>query len=361
MDLITDLPLTANGHTAVVTFVDRLTKQVHFAPTVKTVNAPALATLFRKHVYSVGHGIPRVIITDRDERFLSHFWTTLFTMLGTKLKFSTAYHPQTDGQSERTNRMLEEYLRHFVSPLQDDWDEYLDLAEFAINDSVQTSTGYSPFFMAYGQNPVGIVDLATNAVVPAAADFATELQDMVQYAKQRLMDASLRQAEYANKTRKDIHFEVGDKVKLSTANLKLPSTMSAKLQAKFVGPCSVIQVINPVAYKLKLPDALSRLHPVFHISLLQPWRNDKEFPDHVPTAPLPAVYENDDQYYVEALLDKRVTYASRRTTIQYLVRWKGYGPEDDQWVATRPNTPYLDKGSLKGGAYPDKVLDTLSG
>lgn len=147
------------------------------------------------------------------------------------------------------------------------------------------------------------------------------------------IDASLRQAEYANKTRKDIRFNVGDKVRLSTVNLKLPSTMSAKLQAKFVGPCSVIQVINPVAYKLKLPDALSRLHPVFHISLLQPWRDDKEFPDHVPTAPLPAVYENDDQYYVEALLDKRVTHAGRRTTIQYLVRWKGYGPEDDQWVA----------------------------
>jgi hypothetical protein len=83
MDLITDLPLTANGHTAIVTFVDRLTKQVHFAPTVKTVNAPALAKLFRKHVYSVGHGIPHVIITDRDERFLGHFCTTLFTMLGT--------------------------------------------------------------------------------------------------------------------------------------------------------------------------------------------------------------------------------------------------------------------------------------
>jgi len=119
MDLITDLPLTKNGYTAIVTFVDRLSKQVHFAPTVKTVNAAGLAKLFRKHVYSVGHGIPRVIITDRDDRFLSHFRRALFDMLGTQLKFTTAYHPQTDGQSERTNRILEEYLRHFVSPLQD--------------------------------------------------------------------------------------------------------------------------------------------------------------------------------------------------------------------------------------------------
>jgi len=127
-----------------------------------------VAKLFRKHVYSAGHGIPRIIITDRDDRFLSHFWRALFELLGTQLKFSPAYHPQTDGQSERTNRILEEYLRHFVSPLQDDWDDYLDLAEFAINDSVQTSTGYSPFYMAFGQNPVGVIDLSVGASVPAS-------------------------------------------------------------------------------------------------------------------------------------------------------------------------------------------------
>jgi transposase InsO family protein len=332
MDLITDLPTTKHGYNAIVTFIDRLSKHVHFAPTTKTVNAPQLARIFRKTVYSAGHGIPRVIITDRDERFLSHFWRSFFDMLGTQLKFTTAYHPQTDGQSERTNRILEEYLRHFVSPLQDDWDDYLDMAEFAINDSVQTSTGYSPFYMTFGQNPITAIDLSIAARVPAAVDFATEIHDTVEHAKTKLQEASLRQTAYENKSRRDIVFKIGDKVKLSTTNLRLPSTMTAKLAPKFIGPYIVDKVISPVVYKLKLPASMSRIHPVFHVSLLQPWKVDKEFVDHVEPAPLPPVYQGDNQYYVEALLDKRMTRVGRHDVIQYLIRWKGYGPEEDQWV-----------------------------
>jgi len=157
-----------------------------------------------------------------------------------------------------------------------DWDDHLDLAEFAINDSIQSSTGYSPFYMAYGQNPVSAIDLTRTTVVPAATDFATTMHEMVEHAKVRLREASLRQATYANQTRQDMVFRVGDQVKLSTVNLALPSTMSSKLKCKYVGPCTVDQVINPVAYKLKLPAVLSRIHPVFHISLLQPWKTDME-------------------------------------------------------------------------------------
>lgn len=186
-------------------------------------------------------------------------------MLGTELKFSTAYHPQSDGQSERTNRTLEEYLRHFVSPRQDDWDEYLDLAEFAINDSVNPSTGYTPFFMAYGQNPHTALDLTTEAMVPRAQDFAQEIADTVAHAKIKLEEAHMRQAEQANKHRRKVTFQVGDKVRLSTTNLQLPSTMSKKLVAKYIGPFTVEKVVSPVAYKLKLPKSL-RIHPVFHVT-----------------------------------------------------------------------------------------------
>lgn len=332
MDLVTDLPITKHGYDTIVTFINRLSKQVHFAPTTKTVNAPQLAKIFRKTIYSVGHGIPRVIITDRDERFLSHFWRSFFDLLGTQLRFTTAYHPQTDGQSERTNRILEEYLRHFINPLQDNWDEYLDLAEFAINDSVQTSTGYSPFHMTYGQNPVSAIDLSIPSAVPAADDYAAEIKDLVDHAKIKLQEASLRQAIYANKTRRDVLFQVGDKVKLATTNLKLPSTMSKKFAPKFIGPFAVEKVINPVVYKLKLPNSLSRIHPVFHVSLLQPWRVDEEFLDHRAPAPAPPVYVDDNQWYVEALLDKRERRIGKNKIIEYFVRWKDYGPEDDEWV-----------------------------
>jgi hypothetical protein len=156
MDLITDLPITKRGHDAVVTFVDRMTKMVHFAPTTKTVGVEAIAQVFM-HTWYKHHGLPRIIISDRDRRFLSHFWQALFKALGTELRFSTAFHPQTDGQSERANRTLEEVLRHFVSPRQDDWDDHLDLAEFAINDSVSPSTGYTPFYLAYYSFLVDVV------------------------------------------------------------------------------------------------------------------------------------------------------------------------------------------------------------
>lgn len=327
MDLITDLPVTRRGYDSVVTFADRLSKQVHFAPTIKTVDAPKLAKIFRETIYK-HHGMPKVIISDRDERFLSMFWKALFGTLGTELRYSTAYHPQTDGQSERANRTLEEILRHYVSPLQDDWDEHLDLAEFAINSSVNPTTGYTPFYLMYGHHPATALDLANEALVPQAQNFIENMSEALEHAKAKIHEAHVRQATQVNKHRRDITFQVGDKVRLSTVNLQLPSTMSKKLKSKFLGPFRVEKVVSPVAYKLKLPSSL-RIHPVFHVSLLQPWHEDAEFPDHTtPTSHPPPVIPEDNQYTVEALLDKRKS----RGRIEYLVRWEGYGPEDDMWI-----------------------------
>ena len=138
----------------------------------------------------------------------------------------------------------------------------------------------------------------------------------------------MRQALQANKHRRDVQFRVGDRVRLSTTNLKLPSTMTKKLMAKYIGPFTVEKVVSPVAYKLKLPKNL-KIHPVFHVSLLQPWHSDPEFPSHVDSEVFqpPPVVPEDEQYLVETLLDKRTS----RGRTEYLVRWKGYGPEDDMW------------------------------
>jgi hypothetical protein len=326
MDLITDLPPTKNGYDAIVTFVDRLTKQVHFAPTTKTVDAPGLAKIFRTTIFRL-HGMPKVIISDRDERFLSHFWRALFATVGTHLQYSTAYHPQSDGQSERANRTLEEFLRHYINPRQDNWDDYLDLAEYAINDSINPSTGYTPFYLAYSQHTNTALDLTTSALVPCAQDHLQEMKDIITHAKARLMEAHARQAFQANRHRRDLTFNVGDKVRLSTANLKLPSTMSRKLTAKYIGPFKVERIINPVAYKLKLPSTL-KIHPVFHVSLLHPWHTDTEFPTHTDAqSHPPPVIPDDNQYRVDTLLDRRLF----RNHLEYLVRWQGYGPEDDTW------------------------------
>jgi len=331
LDLITDLPNTKHGYDAVLTIVDRLTKVVRFAPIKKNAKAKDVASVFRS-VWYRQYGLPRVIISDRDKRFLSNFWQALFKALGTELRFSTAFHPQTDGQSERANRTLEEYLRHFINSRQDDWDEYLDLAEFAMNDSVNPSTGYTPFYLAFGFNPSSPLDTAVgNVLVPAAQSSVTDMTDALEHARAKLQEARVRMAAQANAHRRDVSFSVGDKVRLTTANLSLPSSLSRKLTARFVGPFVVERVVNPVAYKLKLPESL-KIHPVFHISMLQPWREDEEFPGHQPsqTRPPPVSVE-EDRFYVDKLLDKRTRRYGRGQRVEYLVRWQGYGPEDDTW------------------------------
>ena len=143
MDFIVQLPLTKQGHDAIVVFVDRLTKRAHFQAMHTSATAPEVAKIFFSVVFK-NHGLPRVIISDRDAKFTSHFWQALFKQLGTKTAMSTAFHPQTDGQTERLNRTLEEMLRAYVTYKQDQWDEYLPAAEFAYNNSKQASTGFTP-------------------------------------------------------------------------------------------------------------------------------------------------------------------------------------------------------------------------
>jgi hypothetical protein len=152
MDFITQLPVTKNGHDAIVVFVDRLSKMVHFAPTTTICSAQGVARLFNHYVFEY-HGMPSEPISDRDSRFTSKFWTELARLLGTKLKMSTAFHPQTNGQTERANRVPEDYLRHYVSPTQDDWDEWLPQAKFSATNAWQESIRNTPFMLNFDQQP----------------------------------------------------------------------------------------------------------------------------------------------------------------------------------------------------------------
>jgi hypothetical protein len=152
MDFITQLPVTKTGYDAIAVFVDRLTKMVHFAPTYTDCSARDVARLINDTVFK-HHGLPSELISDRDPRFTSEFWTELTRLLGTKLKMSTAFHPQTDGQTERSNGVLEDYLRHYISPSQDDWDEWLPQAEFSVNNAWQESIKNTLFMLNFGQQP----------------------------------------------------------------------------------------------------------------------------------------------------------------------------------------------------------------
>ena len=222
-DLITQLPPTRWGKDAIVVFVDKLTKMAHFTATTTTVAGPQLADIFMHEVVRL-HGVPSVIVSDRDPRFTGGFWRALTLRIGIQCRYSTAYHPQTDGQTERLNRTLEQMLRAYVNSRHNDWDQFLDSAEFAYNSAPQESTKKSPFELWCGDVPPEphLGNAVSQAVtVPQAAAVADAIPHSVQQAKTHLQQAQMSQQAQANKRRRDLEFEVGDSVLLSTVNLPI--------------------------------------------------------------------------------------------------------------------------------------------
>src|SRR3954465_3203553 len=202
MDFIVQLPKTKAGFNAIVVFVDTFSKMTHFAPTKTTASAPDTARLFFDHIFRL-HSLPKSIVSDRDAKFTSKFWKSLFQTLGTKLAMSTAFHPQTDGQTERANRTLEDMLRAFTSYCQDDWDLHLTAAEFACNNAPNASTGMSPFKINSGQdlqNPYSSIAHIPDQV-PSVADFLKSISNGIQTAKDALTLAKANQERNANKHR----------------------------------------------------------------------------------------------------------------------------------------------------------------
>ena len=336
MDFIVQLPRTSSGYDAIIVVVDKLSKLVHYIPTTTDVTAPEVAKLFFQHVVR-HHGLPSSIVSDRDSKFTSKFWECLWARLGTKLNMSTSFHPETDGQTERANRTLEDMLRAFVNYHQNNWDEFLIAAEIAYNNSVQASTGHTPFYLNCGQHPNFAFDLLDGADNSKESrnqtvnDLLNELNLALNNAKTSLQQAQNRQSQYANMSRRDISFQVGDKVMLSTANLRKTDRVE-KLLPKYIGPYAITKVISSVVYKLDLPKTM-KIHNKFHISKLKSYNeNDKsEFPDRQQIVrPPPEIVDGDDEYEVEKVIGKRTRKYKNKTVTKYLVLWKGY-PE---WEAT---------------------------
>ncbi|KAL3700980.1 hypothetical protein R1sor_019002 [Riccia sorocarpa] len=293
------------------------------------------------------HGLSQVIITDRGTQFTSLFWRTLFGLFKTKLAFFTAYHPQTDGQTERANRTIEDMLRAFTMEEQESWDNLLPLVEFAYNNSTNSSTSVSPFFLMYGEHPLtpaallgrsSLTPITTK--VEAVNEFVNRIQEGVARAKTKLQIAQNRQKQYADLHRRHEEFEVGEKVWLSTTNLKLIGCR--KLNPRFIGPFTIKRRIGTVAYELDLPSTM-RIHPVFHVSLLRRYvsrppelgaANDARLP--------PGLIEGEEEFEVERILQKR-TRGLRGQRVEYLVQWKGYPLYEATWepVANLSNSPLL--------------------
>ena len=346
LDLITALPKSRSGNDAIVVFVDKLTKMVHYVATTTNVTAPQLATLFMREVVRL-HGVPESILSDRDPRFTAHFWKAFWTQLGTTLTMSTAYHPQTDGQTERANRTLEEMLRSRINFAQTDWDEHLAVAELAINNAKQASTGFTPFYLNYGQEVHLPLDRAVAGLLPSnnpeAAERIRRLKADLVRAHANIEQAQRRQSHYADKHRRDVTFSVGDRVLLSTEHLKMLGSekRTPKLTCKYLGPFKIKRVVNANSFELELPDQM-QIHPVLNIDRLRPYRDGQSAFPHRPapdSRPPPEVtLENGAALWeVESILGRR----GRGARVRYLVKWLGYPLHEATWepLSALENSP----------------------
>ena len=212
--------------------------------------------------------------------------------------------------------------------MQDNWDKLLLMAEFAINDSVSLTTGFSPFQLMYGMHPRKPIDMIAESRTPAAADFIKEMMTTISRAQENILKAQTGMKAQADKHRRDHQIKIGDKVMLKTKNLKLKSMHSHKLAPKWIGPFTVIGSRHKDSFELDL-EGKYRIHPVFHVNLLKPWiPNDQtQFPNRVQDPPSPVIVDDQEEFEVDSIINKRTRFGKT----QYLVTWKGYRPEDSTW------------------------------
>ena len=280
MDFMVGLPRCQSGYDAIWVIVDRLTKSVHFLPMKNSDSIEKLTELYVKEIVQL-HGTNVSIVSDRDTRFTSRFWPNLQRALGTRLHFSTAFHPQTDCQSERTIQTLEDMLRACVLEFKGSWDRHLPLMEFAYNNSYQSRIEMAPYEALYGRKcrtPLCWDEVGERKLLgPEIVQVTT---NNVKVIRNRLKIAQYRQKSYADNRRRDLEFQVGDQVFMRISPWKgvLRFGKKGKLSPRYMGPYEIVERIGAVAYRLRLPPELAKIHDVFHVSMLQKYIAD---PSHV--------------------------------------------------------------------------------
>nr|GEV49928.1 putative reverse transcriptase domain-containing protein [Tanacetum cinerariifolium] len=277
MDLVTRLPRTSRGHDSIWVIVDWLTKSVHFLLIREEYPLEKFAKLYINEIVSM-HGVPLSIISDRDGQFRSCFWRLLQKALGTQLDMSTAYHPQTNGHSERMIQTLEDMLRACVIDLGGSWDIHLPMVEFSYNNSYHTSIKCAPFEALYGRkcrSPLCWLETGDRQLT--RLDIIQETIDKIMEIKERLKTARSRQKSYANNRKKLLEFQVEDQVPLKVSSWKgtIRFRKRRKLNPRYTGPFKVLYKVGSVAYRLKLPQELSGIHNVFHVSNLKKCLTDE--------------------------------------------------------------------------------------
>jgi len=310
MDFIMPLP-KSNGYTGILVVVDRLTKMSHFIPIKRDITAIETAEMLMKYIFK-NHGLPDKIISDRGSQFAVNVIQEMYKKLNIMVALSTAYHPQTDGQTERVNQDLETYLRLFINHRQDDWAKWLHLAEFAYNNRQHSTTKVSPFMANNLSQPRWSLEgKFENMIHPGAEEQLKEMKEMENELKACLNIAAEKMKELYDKG--DIpEFQEGDFVFLDARNLKEKiqskdeptRAMTRKLRKKRVGPYKILQKLSSLSYKLELPDELRNngVHDVFHITLLTKAPSDT-MANQTPIQPPPIIIEGVEELEVEEVID----------------------------------------------------------
>ena len=326
VDFISELP-ESGGYDAIMVAVDSVGKRSHFVKTVTTVTTAGAANLYVRNIWKL-HGLPHKVISDCGPQFVAAFMKELFRLLGIKAASSTAYHPQTDGQTERVNQELEQYLRVFVGERQDDWYSLLPLAEFAYNNHVHSSTQQTPFLLDTGQHPrMGFELHQPPSRVEAVNEFTDRMKSTLEEVRSELAKAKDNMARYYNQRRAPAPtFAPGDKVYLDSSDIHT-TRLSRKLSHRRLGPYQVERRVGRYAYRLALPHSMRRLHPVFNIVKLTLAPPDPIAGQHTTAPPPPELVDGEEEYVVEDILDSRMF----KCRLQYLVKWEGYGIENNTW------------------------------
>ncbi|GKA00277.1 putative reverse transcriptase domain-containing protein [Tanacetum coccineum] len=328
MDFITKLPKLSQGFDAIWVIVDRLTKSAHFWPIRENDPLDKLARLYLNRIVA-RHEIPVSIICDRDGRFTSNFWRSFQKALGIDVSMSTAYHPETDGQSERTIQTLKDILRACVIDFGKGWVKHFPLAKFLYNYSYHASIKAAPYEALYGRkcrSPVCWAEVREARLI--GPEMIQETTEKIVLIKQRIQDAQDRQKSYADLKRKPMEFEVGDRVMLKVLPWKgvVRFGKRCKLNPRYVGPFKVLAKVGKVAYRLELPQELSRVHHNFHVSNLK-----KCYADEPLAMPLEGIHVDDKFQFVDEpieIMERGIKRLKQSRIPMVNVRWNSRrGPE----------------------------------
>jgi hypothetical protein len=336
MDLIEQLPSSWDGYTAILVILDRFSKQAIFLPTHDDLDTPELARLFLFHVFAK-HGVPSHITSDRGSEFVSRFWRSLSAALGVELHYTSGYHPAANGGVERLNQTLETYLRMYSNYRQDNWSRMLPLAEFAYNNTPQESTGVTPFFANKGYHPAFTVQNNITFTAMRAKVFTTDLDMVHKEVKRHLLDAQEYTKPYADAKRSaPPDFEVGSLVMLKAKYLK-SERYSRKLDDEYKGPFKITKKIGRNSVELDMSHR-SRVHPVWHVSMIEPIEEDKS------GRPKPRVepeeIEGETEWEVEEIVDSRIVARREKDNLEYRAKWLGFDDNDKERYSWGPASWY---------------------